>query len=242
PAKYGTRIAKFIFDETTGAFAADYSGLYDHGADTYMAENGEIKNTEGLVRIVKPDGEVNYYYFVSGKAVKGTTASVEKTNVLLLPTNNYVFDEFGVILHDEDTSKNGKITEADGVTYYYVDGVKAYMGLVFDGEYYYYFNNEGVMVADGKYEVIRTNDLLPADTYRFDKQGRLTFVLRGDLDDDGDVDKNDAIYCLYSVLFGEVRYPLNQDADFNGDGSLDKNDAIYLLYHALFGEARYPLD
>ncbi len=242
PAKDGTRISKFIFDETTGAFAADYSGLYDHGADTYMAENGEIKNTEGLVRIVKPDGEVNYYYFVSGKAVKGTTASVEKTNGLLLPTNNYVFDEFGVILHDEDTSKNGKITEADGVTYYYVDGVKAYMGLVFDGEYYYYFNNEGVMVADGKYEVIRTNDLLPADTYRFDKQGRLTFVLRGDLDDDGDVDKNDAIYCLYSVLFGEVRYPLNQDADFNGDGSLDKNDAIYLLYHALFGEARYPLD
>ena len=242
PAKDGTRISKFIFDETTGAFAADYSGLYDHGADTYMAENGEIKNTEGLVRIVKPDGEVNYYYFVSGKAVKGTTASVEKTNGLLLPTNNYVFDEFGVILHDEDTSKNGKITEADGVTYYYVDGVKAYMGLVFDGEYYYYFNDDGVMVADGKYEVIRTNDLLPADTYRFDKQGRLTFVLRGDLDDDGDVDKNDAIYCLYSVLFGEVRYPLNQDADFNGDGSLDKNDAIYLLYHALFGEARYPLD
>ena len=64
----------------------------------------------------------------------------------------------------------------------------------------------------------------------------------GDINDDDAVDKNDAIYLLYSVLFGESQYPLNQSCDFNADGSVDKNDAIYLLYHALFGAASYPLN
>lgn len=64
----------------------------------------------------------------------------------------------------------------------------------------------------------------------------------GDINGDENVDKNDAIYLLYSVLFGESSYPLNQECDFNGDGSTDKNDAIYLLYHALFGAESYPLN
>ena len=67
-------------------------------------------------------------------------------------------------------------------------------------------------------------------------------ITAGDINDDDTVDKNDAIYLLYSVLFGESQYPLNQTCDFNADGSVDKNDAIYLLYHALFGETSYPLN
>lgn len=65
--------------------------------------------------------------------------------------------------------------------------------------------------------------------------------LLGDSDENETVDKNDAIYLLYSVLFGDGAYPLNQSCDFNADGTVDKNDAIYLLYHALFGEVSYPL-
>ena len=64
----------------------------------------------------------------------------------------------------------------------------------------------------------------------------------GDVNGDETIDKNDAIYLLYSVLFGESSYPLNQECDFNGDGSTDKNDAIYLLYHALFGADSYPIN
>ena len=71
---------------------------------------------------------------------------------------------------------------------------------------------------------------------------RETLVLKGDINDDDAVDKNDAIYLLYSVLFGESTYPINQSCDFNDDGSVDKNDAIYLLYHALFGATSYPLN
>ena len=69
-----------------------------------------------------------------------------------------------------------------------------------------------------------------------------TNIKVGDVNSDSTVDKNDAIYLLYSVLFGDTQYPLNQTCDFNADGSVDKNDAIYLLYHALFGAASYPLN
>lgn len=74
-----------------------------------------------------------------------------------------------------------------------------------------------------------------------DAEQREPLVTKGDINGDETVDKNDAIYLLYSVLFGEAQYPLNQTCDFNGDGTTDKNDAIYLLYHALFGAASYPL-
>lgn len=66
-------------------------------------------------------------------------------------------------------------------------------------------------------------------------------ILSGDTDGNCSVDKGDAIYLLYSVLFGESQYHLNQPCDFNGSGSVDKDDAIYLLYHVLFGSSIYPL-
>lgn len=64
---------------------------------------------------------------------------------------------------------------------------------------------------------------------------------RGDLNGDGEVNKNDAIYLLYSVLFGSEAYPQNQSCDFDADGQTNKNDAIYLLYHVLFDGA-YPIE
>ncbi|MBO4501098.1 MAG: hypothetical protein J5760_02555 [Clostridia bacterium] len=65
-------------------------------------------------------------------------------------------------------------------------------------------------------------------------------MLRGDMDRDGDVDSDDAIYLLRYTLF-PVDYPILQDADFTKNGAEGSEDAIYLLRHTLFA-ADFPLD
>lgn len=67
----------------------------------------------------------------------------------------------------------------------------------------------------------------------------ITVHLRGDLNDDGVVDTDDALYLLMYTFFQDD-YALNQDCDFNGDGVVDDNDALYLLMHVYFPE-EYPL-
>jgi len=63
--------------------------------------------------------------------------------------------------------------------------------------------------------------------------------LKGDVDGNGVVDMDDAIYLLFAINFPES-YPLNQPANFDGVGEEDMDDAIYLLFHVNFS-ANYPL-
>ena len=65
--------------------------------------------------------------------------------------------------------------------------------------------------------------------------------LLGDVDNDEDVDSDDAIYLLYHIFFGQGEYPISQRCDFDGDGDVDSDDAIYLLYYIFFGDGDYPL-
>lgn len=65
--------------------------------------------------------------------------------------------------------------------------------------------------------------------------------VKGDADGDGGVSADDAIYLLYSVLFGQGQYPVKGLCDYDGSGSVSADDAIYLLYSVLFGQADYPL-
>ena len=61
----------------------------------------------------------------------------------------------------------------------------------------------------------------------------------GDLDGNGTVNEDDAIYLLQYVLLPEF-FPVNQAVDYNGDGQINEDDAIYLLQHVLLPEF-FPL-
>ena len=65
----------------------------------------------------------------------------------------------------------------------------------------------------------------------------------GDLNDDGTVSTNDAVYLLLHIMFGAEDYPVPTgiELDMNKDGTLNTQDAVYLLLHVMFGAEDYPI-
>ena len=61
-----TEEARCVFD-AEGVFQSDITGVYSVGEDTYWLNSGIIEEEAGLKRVVKEDGEVNYYYFAVQK-------------------------------------------------------------------------------------------------------------------------------------------------------------------------------
>ena len=57
----------------------------------------------------------------------------------------------------------------------------------------------------------------------------------GDVDDNGILTTDDAIYLQYHVM-NSSQYPVDQDVDFDGNGYVTSDDAIYLLYHIMMPE------
>ena len=176
-----TEEARCVFDGK-GVFQKDVTGVYSVGADTYWLNSGIIEEEAGLKRVVKEDGEVNYYYFgEDGKAVKKTGEIeeyvVEKNNGYDLPEGNrYCFDENGVIVHFSGCP-NGIYRDNASCNYYYcVDGVIIANGLMkIDGNYYYARTSNGAFVCNRTYWITKTNGLLDAGIYTFDDAGRIIF-------------------------------------------------------------------
>ena len=213
--------ARCVFD-ADGVFQRDVTGVYSVGEDTYWLNSGIIEEEAGLKRVVREDGEVNYYYFaveqnmIEGDApllsasVKGKYCWVQENNGLQLPKWGYVFDENGVILHDEDTSKNGILKDGEDL-YYYVDGIKAPMGMIKIGDDYYYANAKGKLIVNQTYYCSRTNDLMLEGTYAFDSDGKL---IPGATDKNGIVRDDDGVLRYY--VYGQVTYVglIEIDGDF----------------------------
>ena len=177
-----TEEARCVFDGK-GVFQKDVTGVYSVGNDTYWLNSGIIEEEAGLKRVVKEDGEVNYYYFgEDSKACKATAEKnqylVEKTNGLALPGGiNYTFGEDGVIAHFADTSIRGIYFDESSSNYYYcIDGVIIANGLMLiDGSYYYARTSSGAFVCGRSYWITKTNGLLDAGIYTFDDAGKIIF-------------------------------------------------------------------
>ena len=176
-----TEEARCVFD-TDGVFQCSVTGVYDIGEDTYWLNSGIIEEDAGLKRVVKDDGEVNYYYFgEDGKACKAAEGTeqyvVENNNGYALPEgNHYWFDEAGVIVHF-DSCPNEIYHDTTTDNYYYcVDGVIIANGLMkIDGYYYYASTSTGAFVRNQSYWVSKTNGLLKEGIYTFDEMGRIVF-------------------------------------------------------------------
>ena len=221
-----TEEARCVFNDE-GVFQSNVTGVYTVGNDTYWLNSGIIEEEAGLKRVVKENGEVNYYYFAVQKnmeeregltlstAVKSTVLNgkdcwLHKTNGLALPEWGYYFDENGVILHDEDTGKNGILKDGEDL-FYYVDGIKAPAGMIKIGDDYYYANSKGMLIVSKTYYCSRMNGLMKEGTYAFDAEGKL---IPGATDKNGIVKDDDGVLRYY--VNGKVTYVglIEIDGDF----------------------------
>ena len=187
------------------ATAAPFEGINELDGDLYLFANGEIVEYPGLVRIEVTDDnggviDVCYYYFgEDSKAFKPYTGEngelvneclVENNNDMLFAGDKYIFDENGVIVHD-DFNLNG-ICELDGKLFYCIDGVIIRHGLVrVDGRLYYARSVSGELVTGCRYWVTRTNGLTFEDGtpiapgyYYFDDNG-VMFIKNGIVEESG---------------------------------------------------------
>ena len=253
-----TEEARCVFD-AEGVFQSDVTGVYSVGADTYWLNSGIIEEEAGLKRVVKENGEVNYYYFAVQKnleerdgltlsaAVKSTLLNgkdcwLHKTNGLALPEWGYYFDENGVILHDEDTGKNGILKDGEDF-FYYVDGIKAPAGMIKIGDDYYYANSKGQLIVNQTYYCSRMNGLMEEGTYAFDAEGKL---IQGATDKNGIVKDDDGVLRYY--VNGKVTYVglIEIDGDFyyvRSNGEVVTNCVYWITWtHGLMEAGYYTFD
>ena len=154
----------------------DYNGIVSENGSMYYYVNG-VKTYAGLIVI---DGSY-YYVKTDGEVVHGKAYRITKTNGLL-DADIYTFDDDGKLVGktpsttpepvDPDT-KNGIVKE-NGSMYYYVNGVKTYAGLIVIDGSYYYVNSNCEVIHGRSYRISRTNGLMPAGTYDFDADGRMS--------------------------------------------------------------------
>ena len=250
--------ARCVFD-TEGVFQGDVTGVYSVGEDTYWLNSGIIEEEAGLKRVVKENGEVNYYYFAVQKnleeregltlsaAVKSTMLDgkdcwLHKTNGLALPEWGYYFDENGVILHDEDTGKNGILNDGEDL-FYYVDGIKAPAGMIKIDDDYYYANSKGQLIVNQTYYCSRMNGLMPEGIYAFDAEGKL---IPGATDKNGIVRDDDGVLRYY--VYGQVTYVglIEIDGDFyyvRSNGEVVTNCVYWITWtHGLMEAGYYTFD
>lgn len=83
-------------------------------------------------------------------------------------------------------------------------------------------------------EIVVASEIIPGNV-------TINNAIRGDMDNNGKLNSNDAVYLLYHVMFGKDDYPIRQSGDMDGNDKVNSNDAVYLLYNIMFGEDEYPI-
>jgi hypothetical protein len=145
----------------------------------------DVKTYGGLLYLdTDGDGRKDAYYYArtSGEVVCSKSYWITKNNDIL-PAGNYKFGADGKMIDPPKNPnlKNGILADESGKLFYYEDDYKTYGGLLYldtDGDghkdTYYYARTSGEIVCGKRYYVTKTNDLLPAATYTFGADGKMT--------------------------------------------------------------------
>ena len=163
-----TYTASVEYEGHTYTTSADVEKIVEIGEDGYYRERGEIVPNKGLVKI-----DDDFYYVIYNGKIKrdgDRTVTEEKANGLI-PAGDYHF------------SADGKMTNPpvkDGIDSngYYRENYQVVKdkGLVqVDGDFYFVIYN-GKVKKDGDRTVTeeKANELLPAGTYHFGTDGKMT--------------------------------------------------------------------
>ena len=206
------------FDETTGIFTGICDGFVQYDGATYYCENGVwyygAVRTEGGIVFCGSNGMVR----VNGSCYVSSSLEVTAD----LETGYYWCDADGYI------QANGFAT-ISGVTYYFVDYVRA-KGFVKIGEDYYFFNaSNGKMYKNVSLWVGGSNPYgIPAGYYDFMADGKMYMP-----DPNGEkriVEENGKLY--FTIDGMKQKNGLNEkDGEYyyaNGSGVLARNETIWV--------------
>lgn len=187
--------ANSLLEEGTYFFSqgeATPGQIVDTDSDTPL--NAVIENPNGKLSIIvngEPAGNgllklnENDYYFVGndGYAIRNRSYYITTQNANgLLPSGRYTFDDDGTVvdlpelLAGEDYA-NGLIRFSSGKVQYMENGKATYAGLVQSDEGDYYFISSSLReLKNIQYSIPanKTNGLLPAGTYSFGADGKIT--------------------------------------------------------------------
>ncbi len=136
-------------------------------------------------------------------------------------------------------AKNG-IIDVDGVWYYYENDVKSYAGLIKIDDYYYYVKGDKTVVRNRRYEITKTNNLLPAGYYDFDEEGHLLLPEKKN----GIINENGS---LYYYIEGNIVYAgliaVNSDYYYvRGNGQLAVGKYYVTKNNGLLPSGEYEFD
>lgn len=228
-----------------GTYIFDSEGtISDQLAEVVEGEdplNGVVRLANGKIQILEDgvpcapglveDANGDLYYLDNNSyAIAGRSyyLSANACNGIL-PAGRYTFDENGKIqglpeLLAGESLVNGLVRYADGKVQFYKNGKATYAGLVKSDEGDYYFISPSLReLRNKKYKVpkTKTNGLLPAGTYTFGPDGKITSLpelLAG----------TDPFNGLVIMQDGTVQYLVNGVATAAGLVKSDAGDLYFI--------------
>lgn len=213
------------------------------GPGTFYSKDGKVqKGTAITLTRIYIDGTKRWGQFDGG------WVSLDYTNYNEVADAKDTWPKTGAVNTNGVNIRKGPGTSYDSVTKVNFGHKVKIMEKKYDGSKYYWGRLEDgnwIALQYVTFDVVAVEpepDTPEDETQGSDQEaddGTDDPIRSADVNSNGAIDKDDAIYLLRHVVY-PTKYPVSVDADINGTGKVDKDDAIYLLRHVVYPD-KYPL-